>query len=409
MSKRKLVIFPILLISLFVYGVAVGHYQIFPYDELKELRFLVSQTESSAVTDRPQIYDTEESISERILINSESDVVKKRYELNRYIWMLDQSMSARIINQNISDDGFPLRLPNNVDLNISPSGYENIKNLERIDSFTINMDFGKNEDKIFLSKDSEMNSISYLFTPVVSNKKLIIYHQGHAEQDFLDDKDTIEQFLDNGFSVLMFSMPGKGMNNEPILEFERFGKLRLNSHNHFNLIDGEYLHPIKFFVEPIIVSINYMEENYDYDDYYMVGLSGGGWTTTLYSAIDDRISKNYSIAGSFPLYMKSDTKNFGDYEQNIPELYNIANYEEMYTLASFGTDRHSVQIFIYNDPCCYQAELYEKFPYGDAIQNKLDMLNGEGKFSVFLDNTTNKHEVSDYALSLILDDILNKS
>ena len=81
----------------------------------------------------------------------------------------------------------------------------------------------------------------------------------------------------------------------------------------------------------------------------------------------------------------------------------------MYTLASFGTDRHSVQIFIYNDPCCYQAELYEKFPYGDAIQNKLDMLNGEGKFSVFLDNTTNKHEVSDYALSLILDDILNKS
>ena len=141
----------------------------------------------------------------------------------------------------------------------------------------------------------------------------------------------------------------------------------------------------------------------------MVGLSGGGWTTTLYSAIDDRISKNYSIAGSFPLYMKSDTRNFGDYEQNIPELYNIANYEEMYTLASFGTDRHSVQIFIYNDPCCYQAELYEKFPYGDAIQNKLDMLNGEGKFSVFLDNTTNKHEVSDYALSLILDDMLNKS
>ena len=150
MSKRKLVIFPILLISLFVYGVAVGHYQIFPYDELKELRLLVSQTESSAVTDRPQIYDTEESISERILINSESDVVKKRYELNRYIWMLDQSMSARTINQNISDDGFPLRLPNNVDLNISPSGYENIKNLERIDSFTINMDFGKNEDKPFM-------------------------------------------------------------------------------------------------------------------------------------------------------------------------------------------------------------------------------------------------------------------
>ena len=66
-------------------------------------------------------------------------------------------------------------------------------------------------------------------------------------------------------------MPGKGMNNEPILEFERFGKLRLNSHNHFNLIDNEYFHPLKFFVEPIIVSLNYIEQNFDYDDYYMVG------------------------------------------------------------------------------------------------------------------------------------------
>ena len=106
--------------------------------------------------------------------------------------------------------------------------------------------------------------------------------------------------------------------------------------------------------------------------------------------------------------MKADPRNFGDYEQTIPELYNIANYEELYTMASFGTDRHSVQFFIYNDPCCYQAELYEKFPYGEAIQDKLDILGGGGKFSVFLDNSTNEHEVSNYVLSLILDDISNK-
>ena len=215
-------------------------------------------------------------------------------------------------------------------------------------------------------------------------------------------------FLDNGVSVLMFSMPGQGINNEPILEFERFGKIRLDSHNHFNLIDNEYFHPIKFFVEPIIVSLNYIEQNFDYDDYYMVGISGGGWTTTLTSALDHRISKNYSIAGSFPLNMKSDPRNFGDYEQTIPELYNIANYEELYTMASFGTDRYSVQVFIYNDPCCFQAELYEEFQYGNAIQDKLDILGNGGKFSVFLDNSTNKHEISDYVLSLILDDMLNK-
>ena len=77
-------------------------------------------------------------------------------------------------------------------------------------------------------------------------------------------------------------------------------------------------------------------------------------------------------------------------------------------MSSFYTDQHSVQIFIYNDPCCFQAELYEKFPYGDAIQDQLDILGGGGEFSVFLDNSTRVHEVSDYVLSLILDDILNK-
>ena len=77
-------------------------------------------------------------------------------------------------------------------------------------------------------------------------------------------------------------------------------------------------------------------------------------------------------------------------------------------MSSFGNDRKLVQLFIYNDPCCFQAELYEKFPYGEIIQNRLEILGGEGKFSVFLDNSTNQHEISDHALGLILDEMSNK-
>ena len=98
----------------------------------------------------------------------------------------------------------------------------------------------------------------------------------------------------------------------------------------------------------------------------------------------------------------------GDYEQINPNLYRMSNYLELYIMNSFGDDRKLVQLFIYNDPCCFQAELYEKFPYGNAIQDRLEILGGEGKFSVFLDNSTNQHEISDHALSLILDDMLNK-
>jgi len=49
--------------------------------------------------------------------------------------------------------------------------------------------------------------------------------------------------------------------------------------------------------------------------------------------------------------------------------------------------------------------LYEKFPYGNAIQDRLEILGDEGKFSVFLDNSTNQHEISEHTLSLILDEM----
>ena len=137
----------------------------------------------------------------------------------------------------------------------------------------------------------------------------------------------------------------------------------------------------------------------------MVGISGGGWTTILYSAIDERVSQSYSVAGSYPLHLRYEAKNLGDYEQNNPDIYQISNYLELYIMSSSGNERKLVQLFIYDDPCCFQAELYEKFSYGNTIQDKLEILGNEGKFSVFLDNSTNQHEISDYALNLILDEM----
>ena len=113
MGKSRLVIFPTLFVLLFIYGVAVGHYQIFPFDELSDLKFFLSQTEPVISADRPQIYDNAENISKRITINSENDLVKKRDKLIEYIWM---------------GDGFPSQFPDDIDTNISPNGYEDIKN-----------------------------------------------------------------------------------------------------------------------------------------------------------------------------------------------------------------------------------------------------------------------------------------
>ena len=370
------IILSIILVT-FSYGFLAGVYEYFPYNELSNIKKIIlnEDTDKSIITSTSfEKFDTNSIIG----IETKEDLNYKKTSLIKYIWK----------NQ------MPTKLPANIEENFIDDNFRDVKNLQQIDKITIEMEHG-------------INSIAYLFIPYESNNKLIIYHQGH-DGDFLLGKNTIQFFLKNGYSIIAFNMPLKGMNNQPVIETSDFGPIKFISHKQFPLLESSKFSPLKYFVEPIVLSLNYIDESYNYDDYYMVGISGGGWTTVLYSAIDERISQSYSVAGSYPLYLRQEVKNLGDYEQNNPNIYRISNYLELYTMSSFGNDRKLVQLFIYNDPCCFQAELYEKFPYGNAIQDRLEILGDEGKFSVFLDNSTNRHEISDHALSLIVDDMLNK-
>ena len=50
---------------------------------------------------------------------------------------------------------------------------------------------------------------------------------------------------------------------------------------------------------------------YNFKRYSMIGLSGGGWTTVVYAAIDERISDSFSVAGSIPFYLRVDEQRYG--------------------------------------------------------------------------------------------------
>ena len=369
------VIIPIIIIA-FSYGVAVGLYEYFPYEGLNQTKkIILNESDKSIITSTDF---AKFDISSIIRIDVKEDISSKKTSLIQYIWK----------------DQMPTKLPTSVEENFTDENFNDVKNLKQLDKITIEMEHG-------------VNSIAYFFIPYESNNKLIIYHHGHAG-DFILEKNTITFFLNNGYSVVAFNMPLKGINSQPIIETSDFGPIKFIFHDQFPLLESPNFSPMKYFVEPIALSLNFIEQNYDYDEYYMVGISGGGWTTIIYSAIDQRISQSYSVAGSYPLYLRQEVKNLGDYEQNNLDIYRISNYLELYTMSSFGNDRKLVQLFIYNDPCCFQAELYEKFPYGEIIQNRLEILGSEGKFSVFLDNSTNQHEISDHALGLILDEMLNE-
>ncbi|MHC4121304.1 MAG: hypothetical protein ACYSWO_27835 [Planctomycetota bacterium] len=133
-------------------------------------------------------------------IDGPRDVGAKRRALIRYIWMRKGLPSGK--------------LPDKVEKDITDDRYAELfkANLKQIDKLTIEMDYG-------------LNSIVYHFVP----------------------------FLDEGYSVMAFSMPLLGMNNQPVVDLDRFGKFHLIKHDHMKLLKS----PIRFFIEPIVVAINY--------------------------------------------------------------------------------------------------------------------------------------------------------
>ena len=368
----KFYLLSIFVFSIFIYGITVGHYEIFPFDLIKNSKSLILNNFEKEQND---ILIYEENIDSLILINSKNDIINKREQLSNFIWNDQVPYSSTIL----------------VDENIVDERYQNLSNLKSIHRLNVSMEYG-------------VNSIAYLFLPENSNGKLIIYHQGHGG-DFVNGKDHIDFFLDKNYSILAFSMPLLGMNNQPIIDLEHFGKIKFTDHKQLRFLESSEFSPVKFFIEPIGVSLNYLDENFDFDSYYMMGISGGGWTTVLFSAIDDRISQSYSVAGTVPIFMRSDSKNIGDYEQIIPELYAITNYLELYILNSYGDNRIHVQIFNNNDPCCFSGNF--SGIYDHKINERLIKLD-KGNFFLYVDDTHNEHKISEYSRILISEHMKNE-
>ena len=156
---------------------------------------------------------------------------------------------------------------------------------------------------------------------------------------------------------------------------------------------------MKLFVDPIQINLNFLDKEYNFKQYSMIGLSGGGWTTVIYSAIDERISNSFSVGGSMPIYLRIAERDMGDYEQTNIDLYQNVNYLELYVLSAYGDDRKHVQIFNKNDPCCYSGNGYETYEL--VIKDKMLQL-GKGNFQIFVDDTNNLHKISDTAREFIL-------
>ena len=293
----------------------------------------------------------------------------KRQRLIRFIW---------------GEAGFPAeKTPDAVDKGISDPRYTSIENLASIDRIEVRMEFGA-------------QSIIYLFHPSSSNSRLLIYHQGHGG-DFILGVDTIQFFLRHGYTVAAFTMPLLGMNSPLVFETPD-GNITLREHSDLRLLESEVFSPLKFFVEPVIVFLNYAAAEYAYDTAAMVGISGGGWTTTLAAALEPRIVRSYPVAGSQPLVFGGGR----DWEQTHQSLYEPANYVELYVLGTYGRTRRQIQVLNRYDACCFGGTEYVL--YEEQVSRTAERASN-GSFSVFLDETHREHKLSEAALDVILNDL----
>ena len=219
MKSTSILLLTLLVISLFLTGVYVGSYKVFPYYVLNDVKQIILD-EKIPIDEVDYSFSNMNSVKPILSINNETDIQNKRQKLIEFIWNSEELPYTS--------------LPIDIQKNIVDEKFQQLKNLQQIDKLTIEMEF-------------DVNSISYLFIPESSNNKLIIYHQGH-DGGFENGKKTIQTFLNEGFHVLAFSMPLKGYNSQPEILDPSLGTIKLINHNSLRFIESDTFSPTKSFV-----------------------------------------------------------------------------------------------------------------------------------------------------------------
>lgn len=257
-----------------------------------------------------------------------------------------------------------------------------------------------------------------MFHPQKSNglNITIIYHTGHGFNMLQEDLyvnyssgssegsetniKVIDFFLSKGFEVVGIDMPMFGLNRFPLEVTENMKTMNMYGHNDlFNLEN-----PFSYFLSPVKSVVNFLEQQDPEEEFVMLGLSGGGWTTTLFSAIDTRIKLSFPVAGSIPIGLRTDPRDFGDLEQNFSTFYDKFNYSTLYFLGAAGSGRMQYQVLNKYDHCCFAFD-GRKY-WVDSVKKALQRNNDAGRFEFHFDTTALIHKISAVTVDTIYQNIL---
>lgn len=347
----------------------------------------ISPKNNPLALDRPVFSDTfyRYNIYNDISVNSYESISTKRHSLKANIWKNGQFPSFQDTVNQIEEN------------------FTGVTEFTTLDSFQsmrrvrVDMDGG------------EFYDYGYIIEPTsISQPKLIWVNYGHGSAFDINDTDhMIESFLKKGYVVCVKHLSLNGLNNTtrnpPLTTVDVAG------HNLLDLIENDTLNPVKYFIESQIRITNQALKLYPQLDstYYMIGISGGGWSTAITAAVDTRILKSFSVAGIQPIWANSLTNpSTTDWEQGYEyesesEWHNYlrdsCSYMDVFLLAS--QDREHYHFRNTTDPCCFSG--YDWKAWSPKIQ-ALSKHWANGKFKVFeYKAPTHKYDTEKMLLNLL--------
>ncbi|MGP3960677.1 hypothetical protein ACTWPT_32175 [Nonomuraea sp. 3N208] len=248
------------------------------------------------------------------------------------------------------------------------------------------------------------------------NRRLALYHNGHGEP-FDTMLRTVQALLERGYRVMVYAMPFHHWNQQQIADPADPAKLLPNpSHRELPPWETAGFSALTFFLEPLAVTLNYAQASYRPLSVEMIGLSGGGWTTTVYAALDPRVTRSYPVAGSLPFFLRpaapKPRPTIGDWEQTkeaLPGFYTGSSdaYLDMYVMASIGPGRGQLQLLNRFDECCFNGVGHRAYqaPVRDRVALLAEGRPEGGRWDLLEDATHDDHTISPHALSVILWDL----
>jgi hypothetical protein len=323
----------------------------------------------------------------QITVHSHTDVEAERARLINYIW---------------GNGGYPHDLMPVVRKGVA-SPVDGLEELKRVDEFTLPMLPG-------------LEGLANHYMPQHPNGELVILHHGHAET-FNDGparqkkgygmQQTIKALLLNGYGVLTVYMPHR-----------RPGDAYNGGQTHTKMFEENVGGgPMKFFFNTLVAGLNFIksrggsDDSAAYHDFHMIGLSGGGWTTTVYAAIDPTIHCSFPVAGSIPLHLRSGAS-VGDREQWEESFYRIAGYPDLYVMGSTGPGRRQIQILNRHDDCCFGEKQHDAAAagkgYDEALQGYAGRVQsavreiGPGSFRLVIDEISPSHMISSHSIESVI-------